>query len=595
VIRHITEIAIATVDRSSQAGGDGEEFKLWAGKNKGQSEGVVDIVANVGIKNDLLSSCASGKLLGRKTTGEQDKNRNQKLYRSLLTPLFSRDMNRRTFLQSAAAGAATLAFSKNSLSDQSSSNSDLGTIQREIEKRHDESVQRLQEWIRQPSIAAEKRGMEEGCELTMGMLRDAGFGGVTKVPTDGQPGIFATLDAGAPRSIGMYFMYDVKQVDPSEWSSPPFEAALVDKPELGKVVIGRGAVNQKGPEASFLAALHAIRGAGRKLPVNLVFVGEGEEEIGSPHFPQIVHRPEVLAGLRKCSGVYMPSAEQELDGKVTMTLGAKGVIECELVSSGEKWGRGPRKDVHSSNKARLDSPAWHLVEALVTLVSSDGNTPAIEGFADKARPLSPEEKKMIEEAARRLDENVAKKQLGVEHWVHEVSWQEALELLQSRPTVNIEGLVGGYTGPGGKTILPHRAVAKLDLRLVPDMKADEALAALKAHLGKHGFGDIEVNMTGGYDPNSTSADAPLIRAQVAFYRGKGIDPIILPRSAGSWPGYVFTGDPLHLPAGHFGMGHGSGAHAPDEYYVIESTNPNVQGIDGAVRSQVEYLYQLAAI
>ena len=107
---------------------------------------------------------------------------------------------------------------------------------------------------------------------------------------------------------------------------------------------------------------------------------------------------------------------------------------------------------------------------------------------------------MIAEAARRLDENVAKKQYGVEHWIHDVNYQEALELLQSRPTVNIEGLVGGYTGPGGKTILPHRAVAKLDLRLVPDMKADEALAALKAHLAKRGFGDIEVNMTGGYDP-----------------------------------------------------------------------------------------------
>src|SRR5438094_974991 len=172
--------------------------------------------------------------------------------------------------------------------------------------------------------------------------------------------------------------------------------------------------------------------------------------------------------------------------------GAKGVIECELVSSGEKWGRGPRKDVHSSTKAMLDSPAWHLVEALVTLVSPDGNTPAIEGFADKARPLSAEEKKMIAEAARRLDENVAKKQLSVEHWVHDVNYEQALELLQSRPTVNIEGLVGGYTGPGGKTILPHRAVAKLDLRLVPDMKADEALAALKAHLAKYGFGDIEV-------------------------------------------------------------------------------------------------------
>src|SRR5437773_2676421 len=354
-------------------------------------------------------------------------------------------------------------------------------------------------------------------------------------------------------------MYDVKQVDPTEWSSPPWAASLVEKPGVGTVLVGRGAVNQKGPEAAFLAALHAIRGAGRKLPVNLVLVAEGEEEIGSPHFPQIVRRPEVLAALRSSIGVFMPSAAQELDGQVIMTLGAKGVIEVELVSSGEHWGRGPQRDIHSSNKARVDSPAWHLVEALATLVSPDGNDPAIDGFATKARPLSPAEKAMIAEAANRLDEQVTKRQLGVDHWVHDVSWREALELLMSRPTVNIEGLVGGYTGTGGKTILPHRAVAKLDLRLVPDMTAAEALAALKAHLAKRGFEDIEVNMTGGYDPNSTAADAGLVRAQTAVYRRGGVDPVVLPRNAGSWPGYVFTGDPLHLPAGHFGLGHGSGA------------------------------------
>jgi len=500
-------------------------------------------------------------------------------------------MDRRTFLETAAVGAAAMAFPRLA----QSSAPDLKPIYSEIEKRHDEAVQRLQGWIHQPSIAAENRGVNEGCELTMRMLREAGFGEVTKVATDGQPGIFATLDAGAPRTVGLYFMYDVKQVDPAEWSSPPWAAAIVDRPGVGKVIIGRGAVNQKGPEAACIAALHAIRGAGRKLPVNLVLVAEGEEEIGSPHFPQIVRRPEVMAALKHSTGIFMPSAEQDLDGKVIMTLGAKGVIELELVSSGERWGRGPRKDVHSSNKARLDSPAWHLVEALATLVSKDGNDPAIDGFADKARPISERERTMITEAARRLDEQTAKKQLGVEHWVHDVGWQEALELWQSRPTVNIEGLVGGYTGPGGKTILPHRAVAKLDLRLVPDMTATEALAALKAHLAKRGFGDIEVNMTGGYDPNSTPADAGLIRAQIAVYKRDGIDPVILPRSAGSWPGYVFTGDPLRLAATHFGLGHGSGAHAPDEYFVVESTNPKVQGMDGAVRSFVDYLYEIAAM
>ncbi|MBV9340755.1 MAG: M20/M25/M40 family metallo-hydrolase [Acidobacteria bacterium] len=500
-------------------------------------------------------------------------------------------MDRRSFLQGALAGAASLPLKHRAHAQQA----EVNLILAQIEKHHDESVQRLQEWIKQPSIAAENKGVSEGCDLTMHLLRDAGFGEVRKIPTDGQPGIFATLDAGAARTLGLYFMYDVKQVDPTEWSSPPWAAALIEKPGLGTVLIGRGAVNQKGPEAAFIAALHAIRAAGRRPPVNLVLVAEGEEEIGSPHFPQIVHRPEVTAALRRCTGIFMPSAEQDLDGVVMMTLGAKGVIELELVSSGEHWGRGPRHDIHSSNKARVDSPAWHLVDALMTLVSRDGNEPAIEGFAERARPLSPAEKSMIADAARRMDESSAKKQLGVDHWVHDVGWQEALELLVSRPTVNIEGLVGGYTGPGGKTILPHRAVAKIDMRLVPDMKASEALGALKAHLAKHGFGDIEANMTGGYDPNSTPADAALVRAQSAVYKRHSIDPIVLPRSAGSWPGYVFTDEPLHLPAGHFGLGHGSGAHAPDEYYVIESKNPKLYGIDGAVRSFVEYLYELAVI
>jgi acetylornithine deacetylase/succinyl-diaminopimelate desuccinylase-like protein len=202
---------------------------------------------------------------------------------------------------------------------------------------------------------------------------------------------------------------------------------------------------------------------------------------------------------------------------------------------------------------------------------------------------------MVTEGARRFDEREAKQLLSVEHWVNDVSWPEALERLVSRPTVNIEGLVGGYTGPGGKTILPHRASAKLDLRLVPNMTAQGALAALKAHLAKHGFGDIEVRMTGGYDPTETPADAALIRAQVSVCRRHGIDPVLWPRGAGSWPGFVFTGDPLRLPAGHFGLGHGSGAHAPDEYYVIESANPKVQGLDGAAFSFVEYLFELAAV
>src|SRR5437899_398030 len=474
----------------------------------------------------------------------------------------------------------------------SSAETDDTDIKAEITKRHDEAVKRLQDWIAQVSIAAEDRGYPKGAEYMAQLARDAGFQQATVLNTDGKPGVFATLDAGAPKTIGLYFMYDVKQFDPAEWTSPPTEARIVDKPPLGKVIVGRGAVNQKGPEAAFLAALHAIRGAGKKLPVNLVMVAEGEEEIGSPHIPQLVRRPEVLAAPKKCGGVFMPHATQDLDGVVTVNLGSKGVIELELVSSGEKWGRGPAKDIHSSLKAMVDSPAWHLVKALNTLVSDDGNVIMIDNYP-KPLPLSAEEKGMIEKVSGVRSEEQAKKQFSVQHWINDLPWEQANERLESQTTVNIEGLVGGYTGPGGKTVLPHRAVAKIDMRLVPDMKATDALAAIKAHLAKRGFGDIEVNMTGGYDPTSSSKDSALIQAQLATYKKFGIDALLWPRNAGSYPGYVFTGEPLKLAAGHFGLGHGSGAHAPDEYYVVESANPKIQSFDGAVMSFVEYLYELA--
>lgn len=469
---------------------------------------------------------------------------------------------------------------------------DRAAIEREVAKQHPASIKRLQDWIAHPSIAAEDLAGREGAETMATLVRDAGFQHVEVLDTDGKPGVFATLDAGAKKTVGLYFMLDVKQYDPAEWTSPPLEARIVDRPGLGKVMVGRGAVNQKGPQSALLAALHAIRAAGAKLPVNLVLVAEGEEEIGSPHIGQLVLRPHVQAALAKTIGVFMPSASQDADGGVTVSLGAKGVVELELVASGGKWGRGPSKDVHSSLKAMLDSPAWHLVKALDTLVSDDGNTITIEGYP-QAPPISADERAMVAAAAARRDEGKLKQQLGVQHWIDDLAYPAALERLVSQPTVNIEGLVGGYTGPGGKTVLPHRAVAKLDLRLVPGMKMDDAVAALKAHLAKRGFGDIEVNVSGGYDPTSTRADARLIRAQMAVLERSGLEPTLWPRNAGSYPGFVFTGPPLNLASGHFGLGHGGGAHAPDEYYLIESVNPKVRGYDGAVMSFVDYLYELS--
>ncbi|MBK7145848.1 MAG: M20/M25/M40 family metallo-hydrolase [Xanthomonadales bacterium] len=468
---------------------------------------------------------------------------------------------------------------------------DLAPIRAQLTAQHDTNVKRLKDWIALPSIAAEDLNYPQGAEYQARLLREAGFQQVEIIPTDGKPGVFATLDAGAAKTVGVYFMYDVKQYDASEWSSPPLEGRIVDVPDVGKVMMGRGAVNQKGPQSAFLAALHAYKAAGQKLPVNLVLVAEGEEEIGSVHIRQLVHTPKVQAALAKTVGVFMPTAMQGLDGVVSVSLGAKGIVELELIASGERWGRGPSKDVHSSLKAMVDSPAWRLVKALDTLVSEDGNSITIEGYP-QAPPLSDEHRAMIAAASARRDEALLKKQLGVAHWIDDLPWQQAQERLVSQPTVNIEGLVGGYTGPGGKTVLPHKGIAKIDLRLVPGMQFDDAVAALKSHLAKRGYGDIEVKVSGGYNPTETRADSTLIQAALAALRNRGIDPLLWPRNAGSYPGFVFTDPPLSLPAGHFGLGYGTGAHAPNEYYVIESANPKIDGFDGAALSFAQFLVEL---
>lgn len=499
--------------------------------------------------------------------------------------------SRRQILGSGIAGAGLLAAPGVALA----ASGDMARLAKAVAAGHDAAVQRLREWIALPSIAAENRNYPQGPEYMAQLARDAGFQHFEVIPTSGKPGVFATLDAGAKRTVGLYFMYDVKQYDPAEWDNPPLDGRIIDKPGFGKVITGRGAVNQKGPETAMLAALHAFKASGVKLPVNLVLVAEGEEEIGSPHFRELVTTPRVMAAIKTCDGVFIPSAEQNESGGAEVSLGAKGIIELELVSSGKAWGRGPAKDVHSSLKAMVDSPVWRLVQALHSLVSADGNTVAIDGWYENVLPLTARQKALIADNARNSSEAEMKAALGVQHWIDDLPFEAALERLVSQPTVNIEGLVAGYTGPGGKTVLPGRAVAKIDCRLVPNQTRAEASAKLRAHLDKRGFTDIEANITGGYDPTETSEDSRLVRAAIATYKRGGATVSLNPRQAGSWPGAVFTAAPVSVPAGSFGLGYGTGAHAPNEFFVIESSNPKIAGLDAATMGFADFLFQMATI
>ena len=468
-------------------------------------------------------------------------------------------------------------------------------LERVVAERHDTTVKALRDWIALPTIAAEGKNVAEGAEYMRKLALDAGFQQARIVPSGGVPGVFATLDAGAPVTLGIYFMYDVKQFDPAEWSSPPLEGRLVDRPGEGQAMMGRGAVNQKGPEMAFLAALHAFKASGRKLPVNLVLVAEGEEEIASPNFPKVVADPEVAAALKKTVGVFIPTASQDPKGNAGITLGAKGAVEFQLIVGGETSDKYPKTDIHSSNHARVESPAWRLVKALDTLVADDGHTPAIDGWFEHVQPLTARQKQLIAERVAASNEAELKKSLGIGRWINNEDFQTSSERFLSQPTVNIQGLVGGYTGVGGKTVLPGRAEAKLEFRLVPNITKDEAVTKLKAHLAKRGFDDVKVVVSGGYGPNQTDENSPFIQAQKRVFDRAGIAYTLSPRNAGSWPGVVFNGAPLNLPAGQFGIGRGNGAHAPNEWFLIRSTNPKVGGLDEATMMYVDYLYEVAKL
>lgn len=462
-----------------------------------------------------------------------------------------------------------------------------------VEEHHEATVKSLQDWIALPTIAAERLNTPAGAEYMQQLALDAGFQTAKIIPTDGLPAVFATLDAGAETTLGIYFMYDVKQFDPSEWDSHPLEGNLVEREGEGITIVGRGAVNQKGPQTAFLAALKAIQASGRQLPVNIVLVAEGEEEVASTHFDQVIAVPEVQDALAKTIGVFIPSAAQSRDGSASITLGAKGAVEFQLVVGGETSDKYPKTDIHSSTHATIENPAWRLVKALDTLVADDGHTPAVDGWFENVNPLTERQRQLIAEGAKRTPEEEIKELLGIGRWIDDNPYVEALERLYSQPTVNIQGLVAGYTGPGGKTVLPGRAEAKLEFRLVPAMTKDEAVSKLKAHLDRRGFDDVQVTISGGYGPNETDEDSLLIRAQKSLFEQNGIPYSIRPRSPGSWPGVVFNGAPLNLPASQFGLSRGGGAHAPNEWFLIKSTDPKVNGLDEATMAYVDYLYVVA--
>ena len=452
-------------------------------------------------------------------------------------------------------------------------------------------VEQLRRWVRQQSVSAQSRGIREMAELLAADLRGLGFKDVALVKTSGHPGVFGYYDAGAPKTLVVYMMYDV-QPEETGWSVQAFDGALVDR-DLGKLLMARGATNQKGPERAFLNAVDSIQKTRGKLPVNLMVVAEGEEELGSVHFGEVIDQYE--ARLKAAHGVFFPMNSQDLSGAVSLPLGVKGNLAVELVARGGPRGGPTRAEIHSSLKAIVDAPAWRLAHALSTLTTPDGNTILVPGYYDAIRQPNLEEQRlvngMVQSGSGR--EEVMKRTLGVDRFIDDLKGRPLIARWLFTTTININGLFSGYAGEGMKTILPHVATARLDSRLVPNQTPAGQLALIKKHLAAKGFSDIEVKQLSGYPAAQSSVEDPFVRAVIGVFNKYGLTPSVAPRLAGSAPYYVFT-ERLKLPMVMGGMGHGSGAHAPDEYMVIEpKPGSRIAGLPALEKYYVDVLYALA--
>jgi acetylornithine deacetylase/succinyl-diaminopimelate desuccinylase-like protein len=454
----------------------------------------------------------------------------------------------------------------------------------------DAHLQALQRWLRQPSISAQDVGIDAMAEMLRGDLEELGFKEAELVATDGHPGVWGYYDAGADKTLVVYLMYDVQPVDPEDWQSPPFEAQLIDH-ELGQVLMARGATNQKGPQRALLNAIESIIAVEGNLPVNIMVTAEGEEELGSPNYPQIVD--QYVDRLSTADAALFPFNSQRPDGNISVILGVKGIIYFEMTATGGAWGGPANAEIHGSYKAIVDSPVWRLIKALDSMTSPDGNTILVPGYYDGIIPPTNEESMLINAGVEQRNDVTLQETLGVSRWIDDKTGNDAVVELLYQPSLNIDGIWGGYTGEGTKTILPHTASAKVDSRLPPGIDPDEALQKIRAHLDNNGFDDIEIELMGGYPASQTSVEEAEVQAALSVFKKHATGVLVQPRIAGSAPFYQFS-DRLGLPLVPAGLGYGTGAHAPNEIMLIyPGENIPVAGLADIEKAYVDFIYALA--
>jgi len=432
-------------------------------------------------------------------------------------------------------------------------NHELGGVFGYVDAHREVFIERLIDYVRRPSISAHGVGIAEVAEFISGVLNDLSFS-ARVMPTDGWPMVYGErMEAAGAPTLLLYGHYDVQPPDPLDaWVSPPFEPTIRD----GRLY-ARGVGDNKGQHFAQILALESLLAVRGALPCNVKVLLEGEEEIGSPQMPAFV---AANRDLLRADLVITSDGPVDESGRSTINFGNRGVLSFALQAT------GANRDLHSGNWGGVvPNPIWTLVHLLQSMKNDKGEV-TIDGFYDNVDPLTPLEK----EALAKLEVDLAEVKRSLELTELDQPLERGFfERLMSWPTITINGLHGGYGGPGSKTVLPHEALAKCDIRLVESQSADEIFEKVRRHVEAHAPG-VKLIRQGSMDPSKTPLDSPyaepIIRALTAVH---GEAPILEPTAGGSLPNYVFT-KMLKMPA--FGVPYANADesnHAPNENMELD--------------------------
>ena len=437
----------------------------------------------------------------------------------------------------------------------------LEKIHASIDETFPDHLERCQAFLRQRSVSATGEGIRETAELIRSFIEEL-RGEVVLWGDQSYPIVYGRLCTGAPRTLIIYGMYDVQPAEETKWISPPFAAEIHNLPGLGECVVARGAVNSKGALCGLFNVLRTINEKD-KIPLNLIFTIEGEEEIGSPQFEAFIrHNSEELKG----DGVVDFDFSQDTRGKVSMHLGLKGIVYLDLICRGGKKGGPTETSLHGSVSAWISSPVWRLIHAISSLTDNKENI-KIPLFYENVIQPSKEDLHILKRLEKIFDEKAFLREMKSLCFKYDRHGLDLLKRGLYMPIININGFHSGYSGAGTKTILPRRATAKIDIRFGPHLEPEEVVEKIKKHFADQGFDDIEVTVRDSYSWSKTEFREPIVQQMLQAYHMHGLEPEVWPMATWAAPYFVFSRI-LKLPVVSGGLGHGGRQHVANEYMTV---------------------------